>query len=219
MLLFLGAGCIDSSLSVNVNDAAVDGGADVGKSSEDAKADQVSDSTATDVAEVEVVVGKNCYEAMTCLTEFKEWAPGISLPESPCLEGIEETEMIQVDGVNGCMHQHCNDEFEAWKVGGPGEESLLYLCLIEKCSNPSSVCIGGQGEDTCADALKCMAKCQPMDQECTVPCLVETSDYQSEKTGKFLECVFAECALSDLGDCYDVQSNCAMQFCLELAGF
>ena len=225
----LAVGCIDSSLSLKVSDVPGDSAADSAESKADVAAAELvedltadapanTDLTADELSPAEVLSGKNCYEAITCLTEYKEWTPGAALPETPCLEGIEEEEMIQVDGVNDCMHQECNDELEAWKVGGAGEESILYLCLIEKCSNPSSVCIGGQGEDTCADALKCMALCQPLDEECTVPCLVETSDYQSEKTGKFLECLFASCALSELGNCYEVQTTCAMQFCLELAG-
>ena len=218
-VMTIAVGCIDSGLSLKVNDVPGDTAADTAERTGDLHAELAVELPAADLSAEEVAQGKNCYEALTCLTEYKEWTPGTSLPETPCLEGIEEPEMIQVDGVNGCMHQQCNDEFEAWKAGGAGDESLLYLCLIEKCSDPSAVCIGGQGEDTCADALKCMAKCQPLDQECTVPCLVETSDYQSEKTGKFLECVFASCALSDLGNCSDVQTDCAMEFCLELAGF
>jgi hypothetical protein len=124
--------------------------------------------------------------------------------------------MAQVDALLACVDEKCKAEFDAFDQGGAGELGLLYLCLIEKCSSPAAVCIGGEGTGDCGEALYCMSACSPLDQGCTVPCLQATSEEQSQKTGKFLQCVFETCTLQTLPVC-DIPTSCVLK-CPELAG-
>ncbi|MBM4352402.1 MAG: hypothetical protein FJ109_01180 [Deltaproteobacteria bacterium] len=172
---------------------------------------------APDTASEEVFAGPTCYEGLQCLVDMKTWTPGKPIPQGGCLEGISESEMAQVDDLMGCVGDHCKAEFEAFDQGGAAQLSLLYVCLIEKCALPTAVCIGGHGDKNCADALYCMAACPPLDQGCTIPCLQPTSVAQSQKTGKFLDCVFQECTLQTLSGC-DAMTSCAVFNCMELAG-
>lgn len=155
--------------------------------------------------------GPTCYEALTCLVNLKNWSGGEAIPsESDCLAGIGDVEMGDVDGVLGCVDTQCADEFIAFEDGGDLELGALYLCLINRCALPTSVCIGGQGEDDCGEALWCLAGCDPFNQGCTTACIADTSQAQAEKTGKFLECVLDACPLEDFDmDC--VPTSCALK--------
>ncbi|MFH1531501.1 MAG: hypothetical protein ABIK09_12305 [Pseudomonadota bacterium] len=154
--------------------------------------------------------GPTCYEALTCLVDLKNWTGGPPPSESDCLQGIDDQEMGDVDALLGCLDTQCAGEFVAFEEGGDLELGALYLCLINHCAEPASVCIGGQGEDSCGDALWCLAGCNPYAQGCTTSCIAQTSQAQAEKTGKFLQCVLDVCPLAEFEmDC--VPASCALK--------
>jgi hypothetical protein len=137
-----------------------------------------------------------CFEALECLMNKKEWKVGEEFPDGECTDNMTQAQTIETDALLGCMSLECQPEYDGWRAAGPGagELSTLYGCLINSCAKPISVCVGGEGTGDCGDALWCLNDCSnPMDQECNLACLADTDDYQSGKTGDFLECIFAEC--------------------------
>lgn len=158
-----------------------------------------------------------CYEALNCLLEKKEWTPSKPPPEDgACMKGMVESETKQADELVACVHTECKTQFEAWESGGPTELNALYGCMIEKCALPLAVCVGGEGDKKCGEAVKCLQACPPLDKTCTVPCLRPTTDYESEKTGKILACVLKKCPLDTLATCKP-DSGCIVH-CMSFIG-
>ncbi len=156
--------------------------------------------------------GPSCYEALTCLVDLKNWHGGpVGPSESDCLEGISDTEMDDVDAYLGCVEARCSAEFVAFEAGGDAELDILYLCVMEKCAETTALCIGGQGQADCGDAIWCLADCDPYMYNCTTACIAETSEAQAEKTGKFLQCVLDVCPLAEVGTTCDVPTACALK--------
>ncbi len=227
--ILLGTACIDKgaeieTLAPDVADLRIEDGPLADAAAElpgvadtaEVAGDTASPEVAPDESAPEIAAGPTCYEGLHCLVDMKTWSPGKPIPQGGCLEGISDAEMTQVDDLLSCVDSKCTAEFEAFDKGGAGELALLYVCIIEKCSSAAAICIGGQGDKDCGDALYCMSACSPLDQECTIPCLAATSEAQSEKTGKFLDCVFKSCALESLPTC-DIPTACVLK-CPELAG-
>ena len=162
--------------------------------------------------------GATCYEALNCLLEKKQWRPGKPPPkDGTCMAGMVDEEAMQSDALVGCVQTACKAEFDAWDTAGATKLDQLFGCMIEKCTEPLATCVGGEGQKSCADAVKCLQACPPLDKTCTVPCMQPTSPYQSTKTGKLLACFFKTCTLATLATCAKDQ-NCAIAHCLELAG-
>lgn len=223
--------CLDKGLTVAGSDAdAETADASPDSAGQDAAADTAGQDAAADTAGQDAVAdtagqdavadtappGPTCYQGLSCLVEQKQWSPGDPIPQGDCLENMSDGEMTQVDAVLACVDLKCLAEYDAWYAsGGAADLSALYLCLVEKCPASTAVCAGGHGDKDCGDALYCMAACPPLDQSCTVPCLEQTSEAQSVKTGAFLECVFAACTLSEIPAC--IPNSCVLK-CPELAG-
>jgi hypothetical protein len=198
------------------------GGNDTGTTVVDTVADEVG-RIEPDLATVPEIIpetnepGPTCYEGLQCLIDMKNWQPGMPLDEGECLEGISDTEMGEVDVLLTCVDEQCLTEFEAFENGGTAQLAALYLCEIDNCTEQSSVCIGGQGEDNCSDAVMCLTACGPADMDCIVPCLENTTHEQSVKTGKFLKCIIDDCGgLKQVPEC-DYPLSCGLK-CPELAG-
>lgn len=222
-------GCLDSGLTIKTDDA-VGGGTDVVASDGAGAVDTVlgdlagatGEETMADVApeeveaEVEGPAGPTCAESLQCLVDLKNWEPGKPLDQGACLEGISDDEMEQVDGLLSCVDTNCLAEFEAFDGGGDTELTALYLCMIDKCATSISVCIGGQGEDNCADAIFCLNGCNPVDMTCTIPCLEDTDEEQSLKAGKFLQCALDACGGMEQLPACDIPMSCGLK-CPELA--
>ena len=135
-----------------------------------------------------------------------------------------QAQAIETDALLGCMSTECQPQYDAWRAAGPGapELGILYGCLINSCAKAISVCVGGGGTGDCGDALWCLNDCAgPTDEACNLACLADTDDYQSGKTGDFLDCIFAECPFtSDFSyDCvYKAASTKCIGNCFEAAG-
>jgi hypothetical protein len=223
-------GCLDSGLTIKTDD-------DVGRAQDVAQTDTagtidalLADSSGETVeeivpevvpeeatAEVDAPDGPTCAEGLQCLVDLKNWEPGQPLDQGACLEGISDGEMEQVDGLLTCVDDNCIAEFEAFEDGGDTELAALYLCMIDKCATDISVCIGGQGEENCADAIFCLSACNPLDMICTIPCLENTTEEQSEKAGKFLQCALDDCGGMEQLPACDISMACGLK-CPELAG-
>ncbi len=198
-----------ATASCSSGDAA-GGGADIAGDIDDSGSG--AETAAPDTApELPAVTGPTCFEALTCLVDMKNWQGGPIPSESDCLQAIDDEEMGDVDALLGCMDTQCTDEFTAFDSGGDLELGALYLCIIERCAEPTAICIGGQGEDDCGDALWCLAGCNPYAQGCTTACISETSQAQAEKTGRFLQCVLDVCPLAEVGTTCDVPTACALK--------
>jgi hypothetical protein len=178
-----------------------------------------AETTAEVVPEV-AVPEPTCFEALDCLVQKKEWTVGSPFPEGDCTEGMSEEQTAEMDALLLCVAESCQANYDAWLAASPGgpELGLLYGCLIESCSKTIAVCVGGGGGGDCGDALYCLKDCaSPMDQECSLACLGNTTDTQSAKTGSFLECVFKSCTLQEFSMCgMDVFMGCGL-FCPEAA--
>ena len=176
------------------------------------------DAGTSDAGAPDAGASPTCFEALNCLLEKKQWTPGKAPPkDGSCMAGMVDDEAMQSDALVGCVQTTCKTEFDAWDKGGAGQLNSLYGCMIEKCAEPLATCVGGEGDKNCADAVKCLQACPPLDKECTVPCMRPTSAYQSKKTGKLLACVFQKCTLATLTTC-PIDQSCAIAHCLELAG-
>lgn len=191
------------------------GGADTEDEPDDVAAAIDSGGTTEIAPDTPTGEGPTCFEALTCLVDLKNWSGGEVIPsESDCLDDIDDQEMGDVDALLSCVDAKCSEEFVAFEGGGDLELGALYLCIMEDCAESAAVCIGGQGEDDCSDALWCLAGCNPYAQGCTTGCIAETSQTQAEKTGKFLQCVLDVCPLADFQmSC--VPASCALK-CPEL---
>lgn len=175
------------------------------------------------VADVELA-SPTCFEALQCLMDKKEWAVGDEIPQDDCTGNMSEEQTMETDALLGCMSAQCQSEYDAWRSAGPGAAELdaLYACLIGFCARTIAVCVGGNGTGDCADALYCLNLCSgPQDMECNLGCLENTSDYQSGKTGDFLECIVGECPFATgftIGCITEAGNNKCFPKCFELAG-
>lgn len=189
-----------------------------GATADDGPADSAggADTAAVDAA-AEVAAGPTCHAALECLIAKKQWQPGQPPPDkAACTKGMSDDEAMQMDAVLGCVDGQCGKELDAWDKGGPPELAVLNQCLMVKCPTPLAVCVGGQGDKTCADAVKCLMGCTTLDKACVTPCLAPTAEKQAQKAGAFLECVLAVCTLDKLATCNPPMS-CLLK-CPELGG-
>lgn len=162
--------------------------------------------------------GPTCYDALYCLMDLKNWTPGKPTTATDCTKNISVYEMGQIDALLSCVDASCVKEFEAWEEGGSTELALLYACMIDFCSEPAAVCIGGHGEVDCGEAIKCLMGCSPLDTDCTIPCLKNTSQNidhpeldHSVKTGKTLDCVLKECGGMEKLPACDYPTKCVLK--------
>lgn len=170
-----------------------------------------ADAGAADTGAVDAGGSPTCFEALDCLLKKKLWKPGDTLPTTgDCMSGIEDSEAMEADALLGCVKTACKTEFDAFYEGTQAQLPALYACMIEQCSKPIAVCVGGEGKATCVESLQCMQKCTPLDDTCTLPCLKSTTPYQSQKTGGVLECIFKDCKLATLSLC-PVLQTCGAQ--------
>jgi len=230
VVAILAAGCLDSGLTIESTDdmAALEDLTGTDESSTvDLSPNEPQDATATEdtqdlvgeeevVPEVSLPAGPTCAESLQCLVDMKNWQPGEPFDQGACLEGINDGEMEQVDDLLSCVDEKCVAEFEAFEDGGDAELATLYLCMIDNCATPISVCIGGHGEESCADAIFCLSACNPLDVTCTIPCLEGTDEVHSEKAGKFLQCALDDCGGMEALPACDISMACGLK-CPELA--
>jgi hypothetical protein len=162
--------------------------------------------------------GPSCQQALDCLVAAKQWQPGKPPPQlASCTKDISAAESAEMDGLLGCIDQHCAKELDTWDKGGVAELQALHVCMIGKCPTHVTACMGGHGADNCATALKCMLSCMPTDESCNSKCLQPTSDEASKKAGNFLTCVFANgCSPDKMATC-TIPLSCGLK-CPELAG-
>ncbi len=157
-----------------------------------------------------------CFEALNCMLEKKEWTPGKPPPkDGSCMKGMVDEETLQADELVGCVQTKCETEFDAWDTGGAPQLNALFGCMIEQCAEPLAVCVGGEGKEDCAYAVKCLQACPPLDKACTVPCMQPTTHVQSQKTGKLLACIFEKCTLAGLATCTP-DTTCVIKHCMAL---
>jgi hypothetical protein len=171
----------------------------------------------SDAAAEAVPAGRSCYDALHCLLDLKNWRPGMPTSRGDCTKDMSADEISQSEKVLGCVDANCKAQFESWRDGTGSELGLLYLCMIDKCTVEAAVCIGGHGKKDCGDAVLCLQKCtDPLNQDCTIPCLEDTTEEQSGKTGNILKCVLEDCGgYEELPGCtYDYLCG---QYCMEIA--
>ena len=149
----------------------------------------------------------SCHVALACLLKQKLWKPGQPVPKTgDCMAGVEDDQAMEIDALLGCVKTTCKSEFDAFYDGTEAQLPALYGCMIERCSQSLSECVGGEGKANCLESLQCMQKCSPLDEACTLPCLKNSTPYQSKKLGGVLACIFKDCTLSGLATCGVLQS-------------